>query len=89
MAATATGIQTTRVTWGFAPLKTLSGKSLGSLEQLQMDWNAADTSKVTSGSSVGQILDHPVGPSLVAQKLVIAKAALLEADRATEVNIAE
>ena len=79
-----TNIQTTAANWGFAPLKTLSGRSLGSLEQLHMDWNAADTSEVTSRSSVGQISDHPTGPSLVAQKMFAAKAALLEADRTAE-----
>ena len=89
MAATATGIQTTGAHWGFAPLKTLSGRSLGSLEHLHMDWNAADTSEVSSRSPASQISDHPVGPSLVTHKMFTAKAALLEADRAAEVNIAD
>ena len=35
LAATSTGVQATN--WGFAPLQTLSGQSLGSLEQHSMD----------------------------------------------------
>ena len=58
IAATPTGIQTATASWGFAPLRTHSGKSLGSLEHYSMDWNAGDTGDVTS--------EHPAGPSLLA-----------------------
>ena len=71
------------VSWGFGPLKTLSGGSLGSLEHYHTDWNAADLSEVSSKSPAGQIIsEHPAGPSLVAQKLSAAKAALLAVDQA-------
>ena len=46
-----------------------------------MDWNAADTDEVTS--------QHPAGTSLLAQKMFVVKAAVLEADKAAEVNTAE
>ena len=46
-----------------------------------MDWNAADTGEVTS--------QHPAGPSLLAQKMFAVKAAVLEADKAAEVNTVE
>ena len=86
--ATSSSIQT--ASWGFAPLRTLSGKSLGSLEHYNMDWNAADLSEVSSKSPTGRILsEHPAGPSLVAQKMHTAKAALHEAERATAVSSAE
>ena len=80
-APTSGSLQTTAVSWGFAPLKTLSGNSLGSLEHYHMDWNAADTDEVTS--------QHPAGPSILAQKMFAAKAAILEADKAAEVSTAE
>ena len=70
-------------------MKTLSGGSLGSLEQLHMDWNAADTSEVSSRTPAGQISDHPAGPSSVAQKLFAVKAALQEAEQTTMVSAAE
>ena len=62
---------------------------MGSLEQLNMDWNAVDTSEVTSRQPAVLTSDHPAGPSLVAQKMFAAKAALLEADRTADVNSAE
>ena len=87
-AATSGSIQTT--SWRFAPLRTLSGKSLGSLEHYNMDWNAADLSEVSSKSPAGQIVsEHPTGPSLVAQKMSAAKATLLAADQAAAVSYAE
>ena len=87
-AATSSSIQTT--SWGFGPLRTLSGKSLGSLEHYNMDWNAADLGEVSSNSPAGQIVsEHPAGPSLVAQKLAAAKTALLAADQAAAVSCTE
>ena len=62
-------------------MRTKSGKSLGSLEHYSMDWNAADTGDVSSR--------HPAGPSLLAQKMHAVKVAVLEADKAAEVNTAE
>ena len=76
-AATPTGIQA--ADWGFAPLQTLSGHSLGSLEQHSMDWNAADSVEVSSGGL-------PLGPGLLAQKMLAVKAAVQEADRLAEVK---
>ena len=80
-APTSSSLQTTAVSWGFAPLKTLSGNSLGSLEHYHLDWNEADMDEVT--------LQHPAGPSLLAQKMFAVKAAVLEADKAAEVSISE
>ena len=77
MAATPTGIQA--ADWGFAPLQTLSGQSLGSLEQHSIDWNAADSVEVSSGGL-------PLGPGLLAQKMLVVKAAVQEADRVAEVK---
>ena len=89
-ATAVTSAQASVVSWGFGPLKTLSGQSLGSLEHYHSDWNAADLSEVSSRPSASQIIsDHPAGPSLVAQKLSAAKAALLAADQAAAVSCAE
>ena len=77
MAATSTGVPATN--WGFAPLQTLSGQSLGSLEKHSMDWNAADSVEVSSGGL-------PLGPGLLAQKMLAVKAAVQEADRVAEVK---
>ena len=54
---------------------------MGSLEHYNMDWNAADMGEVTS--------EHPAGPSLLAQKMYAVKVAVLEADKAAEVNTAK
>ena len=75
--------------WVHAPVRTASGKSLGSLEHYNTDWNAADTGEVSSRSPAGQISEHPGGPSLVGQKMYAAKAALLAADQAAAVSYAE
>ena len=84
------GASAPTVSWGFGPLKTSSGQSLGSLEHYHTDWNAADLSEVSSKSPAGQIIsEHPAGPSLVAQKLSAAKAALLAVDQAASVSCAE
>ena len=68
----------TPVSWGFPVLRTESGRSLGSLKQYSMDWNAADTSEVTT--------KHPVGPSALAQTVYTLKAAVQAVDKAAEVN---
>ena len=78
---TSTGIQTTSTCWEFAPVRTQSGRSLGSLEHYNMDWSAADTGEVTS--------HHPAGPSILAQKMFAVKAAVLEADKVAQVNSTE
>ena len=76
--------------WVHAPLRTASGKSLGSLEHYNTEWNAVDMGEVSSKSPAGQIIsEHPAGPSLVGQKMHAAKAALLAADQAAAVNYAE
>ena len=70
-ATSASGASASAVSWGFGPLKTLSGQSLGSLEHYHADWNAADLSEVSSKAPAGQIIsEHPAGPSLVAQKQI-------------------
>ena len=73
------------VSWGFAPLRTLSGNSLGSLEHYHQDWAEADMDEVTSRHSAG----HPAGPSLLAQKMFAVKAAVHEANKAAEVSTTE
>ena len=89
--------------WVHAPLRTASGKSLGSLEHYNTEWNAADAGEVSSRppvdriaenpagptSPTGRITEHPVGPSLVGQKLHAAKVAILAADQAAAVSSAE
>ena len=64
---------------GFLSLRTLSGKSLGSLEQCIIDWNSADMSEVNTM--------HPAGPGMLAQKMHALKVAVNEAHRTAEVNI--
>ena len=54
---------------------------MGSLEHYNMDWNAADSSEVTSR--------HPAGPSLLAQKMFAVKVAVIEAEKVAKVNTAE
>ena len=84
------GATASAASWGFGPLKTLSGGSLGSLDHYHADWCAADLSEVSSKAPAGQIIsEHPAGPSLVAQKLSAAKAALLAVDQAASVSCAE
>ena len=51
-----------------------------------MEWNEADMDEVTSRRLTSQ---HPAGPSLLAQKMFAAKAALHEANKAVEVSITE
>ena len=80
MSAGITGTQATSSNWGFAPLQTLSGQSLGSLEQHSMDWNAADSAEVSSEGI-------PLGPGLLAQKMFAVKAAVHEADKVAEVGL--
>ena len=77
----------------FIPLQTLSGKSLGSLKQYQMDWNAVDTSEVTSqhtavlGQLAQQIADlPPAAPGRLFQKMHAAKVALEEANKVVVVS---
>ena len=71
--------------WGFATLRTSSGRSLGSLEHYSIDWNGADMSEVSSTQI--HPTRHPAGPSALAQKMHALKAAVHEADKTAEVNI--
>ena len=45
-----------------------------------MDWNAADSVEVSSGGL-------PLGPGLLAQKMLAVKAAVREADQVAEVKV--
>ena len=60
-------------------LRTQSGNNLGSVGHYSMDWNAADTSEVSS--------PNPVGPSHVAQSIHALQVAVLNASKITEVNL--
>ena len=83
-------------TAGFVPMKTLSGRSLGSLGKYSMDWNNAD---ICEASSVAPIPDYPLSqlvsgkpldlasPITVGHRMYAAKAAVLELDRAIEVRL--
>jgi hypothetical protein len=66
--------------------QTASGNSLGSLGHYSMDWNKADELEVSS-STLKWSPGTKAGPSQLGTKMHIAKLALLEADRAAEVNI--
>jgi hypothetical protein len=68
---------------GFVVTQTASGKSLSSLGHYSMDWNNADMTEVSSGSSPVQ--PHPAGPSHLAQKVYAAKLAVQEVDKAAMV----
>ena len=68
---------------GFVNTRTSSGGSLGSLAQYAMDWNSADLDEVTSGNPKRAL--HPGSPSILAQKMHAARAALAEADKTAEV----
>ena len=78
------------------PRQTLSGKSLGSLGQYSLDWNNADTDKVSSAPPlpplIGPVLGsspdlHPASPITLGQKMFSLKAAMLDVDRAVEVTL--
>ena len=68
---------------GFVPNRTLSGKSLGSLEHYSMDWNGADMSEVSTMNAPPK--QHPAGPSVLAQRLYAVKLAVNEADKTAAV----
>ena len=80
---------------GFVPMRTVSGRSLGSLVEYNMDWNNADLQEANSAARVpayplpelvdGKPLD-PASPITVGQLMYNAKAAMLEVDRAVEVS---
>ena len=70
---------------GFVTTRTLSGRSLGSLNHYSMDWNAADMGEVSSGNP--QPTPHPAGPSALAQKMHQVKVAVIEADKTAGVII--
>jgi len=70
---------------GFVARTTSSGRSLGSLGQYCMDWNAADMSEVSSGNP-GNTKLHPAGASNLAQKMYGAQLALHEADKVAAVS---
>ena len=76
------------------PMRTLSGKSLGSLGEYSMDWNNAD---MCDESSMPQIPEYPppalpagveldpASPITIGQRLYELKAATLRLDRSIEV----
>ena len=66
-------------------LRTPSDKSLGSVGQYVMDWNAADPSEVSSTPAN----PHLVGPGLVAQCLHSMQVSALQASRVVEVNLSK
>ena len=70
---------------GFVARTTSSGRSLGSLGQYCMDWNAADVPEVSSGNPGGPKL-HPAGASNLAQKMYGAQLGLHEADKVAAVS---
>ena len=83
-AAAATDTQIISGSGGFIPARTLSGKSLGSLEHYCMDWNSADISEVSSANP--QQRQHPAGPGMLAQKILAVKLAAAEADKTATVH---
>ena len=62
---------------------TPSADSSGSMEQYNMDWNAADISEATSSDPS---IDHPAGPGKVAQSLHALQSAVLHLTTAAEVS---
>ena len=68
----------------FPRLRTQSGNSLGSVEHYNMDWNAADTSEVSSHDPVAW---QSVGPSHTAQSIHALQVAVLNASKVTEVHL--
>src|SRR5664279_1275168 len=70
---------------GFASSRTLSGRSLGSLEHYCMDWNSADMSEVSTANP--QPTQHPAGPSMLARKMHAVKLAVVDADKTAVVII--
>jgi hypothetical protein len=68
----------------FVVMKTLSGRSLGSVEHYSMDWNNADMSEVSSANPEPR--PHPAGSSNLARQIYAAKVAIAEADKAAMVR---
>ena len=70
-------------------MKTLSGRSLGSLGKYSMDWNNADICETSIAAPIpdyplpqlvsGKPLD-PASPITVGHRMYVAKAAVLELD---------
>ena len=56
----------------------------GSLEQFNLDWNAADTSEVSSSDPNAR---HPAGPGKIAQSLHSLQCAVLQMTRDAEVRL--
>ena len=73
----------TTSSWVFPQLRTKSGHSLGSEKQYHMDWNAADTSEV---SSANPVTPHPAGPSALAQAMHNLQLSTLRASKLVEVS---
>ena len=72
----------TSSSWVLPQLRTQSGQSFGSEKQYHMDWNAADTSEVSSANPVTQ---HPAGPSALAQAMHNLQLSTLRASKLAEV----
>jgi len=71
--------------WGFLPLRTDSGQSLGSLKHYDADWNSADTDEVSS-SSAAQGDEHPAGSSVCARRMLEMQTSALLATQAVNVS---
>jgi len=72
--------------WGFPPLRTNSGQSLGSLEHYNADWNSADMDEVSSASLTAQGDEHPAGSSACARRMLEMQTSALLATRAVNVS---
>ena len=72
--------------WGFPPLRTNSGQSLGSLEHYNADWNSADMDEVSSASSAAQGDEHPAGSSACARRMLEMQTSALFATQAVNVS---
>jgi hypothetical protein len=81
-------LQTLEATAAQAPpaaeLLILGDDCSGSLEQFNMDWNAADTSEVSSSDPNAR---HPAGPGKIAQSLHTLQCAVLRMTRDAEVSL--
>src|SRR5664279_5272120 len=85
LGAAATSTKITSACDGFASSRTLSGRSLGSLEHYCMDWNSADMSEVSTVNP--QPTQHPAGPSMRARKMHAVKLSVIEADKTAAVTL--
>src|SRR5664279_6442606 len=83
LGAAATSTKITSSCDGFASSRTLSGRSLGSLEHYCMDWNSADMSEVSTTNP--QPTQHPADPSMLARKMHAVKLAVIDGNKTAAV----